>query len=390
MAQTIHVALPDAERTQEPVQARFDQLLEHVSLGDNLLTELTAPGLNISHLISCDGAAATLGGAVRSLGERVDRLALHLSEELQDNPASEVYLTQQWRPAQTAEPDAVRYQSILAVRFNRSEAGWLFWFRRRDAARRPDPWSESDMTIAQRLRVELLEKCLAQATQASRVQHRLIRKMTHDLSNPLQSISMSASLLQAEGKRNLDLRKHITGATAKLHELVAEVREMDRLCECVDDAEQMPTDVSALVDSLLRQTHDRVPELALHAGVEADLFARLDPARFVRMVGILLDNAQRHRVPDTPVQLSLFRAGQNACLAISNQTRPLSSSQLHSLLHPASRQAAVDEECCQGVGLYLASAIARAHEGSLEVRQLDGWITFTLQLPLTARPVANA
>lgn len=389
MAQTIHVALPDADRTPEPTQARFDRLLEHVSHGDNLLAELTAPGLNISHLIACDGAAVTLGGAVRSLGERVDRLALHLSEELQDNPASEVYLTQQWRPAQAAEPDAVRYQSILAVRFNRSEAGWLFWFRKRDVAWRPEPWSESDTAIAQRLRVELLEICLAQATQTSRVQHRLIRKMTHDLSNPLQSISMSASLLQAEGKRNLDLRKRITGATAKLHALVADVREMDRLCECADDTEQLPTDVSALVDNLLRHTHDKMPELTLHAGVEADLHARLDPARFVRLVGILLDNAQRHRVPDSPVQLSLFRTGQSVCLAISNQTQPLTNSQLRSLLHPTSRQAAMNDDCSQGVGLYIASAIARALQGSLDVRQLDGWITFTLHLPLSSRPVSR-
>lgn len=383
MAQTIHVALPDADRTPALTPDRLDRLVERISVGDSLLSDLSAPELNISHLLPCDGAAVTLGGAVRSLGEPVDRLALLLSKELQDNPASEVDLTHQVPPAPGAVGEAVRYQTVLAVRFNRSEAGWLFWFRRRDAdAWQGEPWSETDMAVAQRLRVELLEISLVQATQANRVQHRIIRKLAHDLSNPLQSISMSTSLLQAEGKRNLDLRQHISGATAKLHDLVAEVRDMDRLCECADDMELLPTDLSALVGTYLNHARETLPDLTLHAGVEAGMTVRLDAPRFLRLFGILLDNAQRYRTPDSPVQISAFRSGQSACLAISNQTRPLTRAQLHSLLHPASRHAATSEDCCQGMGLYLASAIARAHHGSLDVRQIDGWITFTLQLPL--------
>lgn len=374
------ITFPKIQRVFVSPSPYLEKLIEGVTAGDDLLTELTAGKVNIAGLMPCDGAVSTLGGQVRSLGEATDQLALRLVDELRNNLACELYFTHAWEEDRDGQVQEA-FLSVLAVRFNPSEDGWLFWLRklpRENQVRAP--WSDVELALVQHLRVALLQVSLTHASRTSKVQSRLIRRMAHDLSNPLQSISMSASLLRPEDDRSRQLRGQISDASARLNELIVELRELDHLCRGDCSLELTRTDLSGLVATEVKRICEAYQDAPVTLEVAEYPEAPLDPDRFARLLGILLDNALRYRLPDTPVRVSLVADRTGSILTVANQADPLPEQDLKALLAPAALGTSGDQNP-QGLGLYLASAIAHAHGCTLAVSQNKGWIHFTVTLP---------
>ena len=78
------------------------------------------------------------------------------------------------------------------------------------------PWTGIDLSIAEKLRTELVELCLNRAGEIDRMRQRLIAVLGHDLRNPLQSISMAAAMLSSSDVRNAELRQHITYSSSRM------------------------------------------------------------------------------------------------------------------------------------------------------------------------------
>ena len=226
MAHAIRVNLANAAQGHEMTSQLYERLVANLRRSDNLLATLTATDLNIANLLPCEAAAVTRNGEAASTGGELDYRALQLAETLQDTDDQEQTCIQREADGRAMGEDD-RFCNVLAVRFSPSEAGWLFWFRKQDAASDDQAsWTDADIAIAQRLRIDLLEVCFAHATKARQAHTQAVRQLAHDLSTPLQTLDMSASMLKVQGERNIDLKQHIVDAVAQLRQKVEQVQQL--------------------------------------------------------------------------------------------------------------------------------------------------------------------
>lgn len=404
---------------------------------DDLFGALAHPDDGIAALIPCDGALVMLGGRTLSIRGDFERQAGNVLQRLQRDPERDIYHTDNWPQPSEDSPDGGDCCGVLAIRFHRQESGWIFWFRHEEVHRirwggKPEklltigpsgprltprgsfeaweevvrghstPWSETDLAIAEKLRLDLMELCLNHAAEVDRMRQRLIAVLGHDLRNPLQSISMAAALLSSSDTRTTELRQHISASSSRMERLVSQILDMSRLQSGIGlTVNPVDTDVSQLVQQIVCETDVAYPGLVIEIAIDPQVRAVVDPDRYAQVAANLLSNARHHGLPGRPVLVTLTRQGDEVCLSVLNETSGLSEAQLANLFEPFKRESADNQRNRNGlgIGLYISQAIAQAHQGRIDVDCRDDVITFCLRLPvrqaetglvLTTRTVHNA
>jgi len=397
---------------------RLSHLVRQVRESEDLVAALTRDSLNIADLLPCDGAVVVYSGRVKSLAGSFDSPALKLIEELEQNPEQDFYYSDNRRNVGAGTAN-LRYCGVMAMRFHPQDSGWLVWFRLEEIHKvrwggkpekiiaqgpsgprltprgsfeaweeivrgRSAPWTTADIELGEKLRQELVEICLHRASEVDRMRQRLIATLGHDLRNPLQSISMAASMLRSGDDRSNELRDHISFSSHRMGRLISLILEMSRLqagvemnlnCEAVD--------VSALLENILAETQLAYPDLKSSVSIQPGVIANVDPDRYAQIAANLLSNARHHKKPGTAVDISFDCHGDTARLRVSNFAESLSDEQLDTLFVPFKQHSLAPERNRGGLGLglYICAAIAKAHQGRLHVAQEDGRISFTLELP---------
>lgn len=109
-----------------------------------------------------------------------------------------------------------------------------------------------------------------------------------------------------------------------------------------------------------------------------------DAAALGRMIDNLIGNALHHGEP--PIDITLRRDGQHAIMDVADHGTGIEPERRMEALRPFARlDGARTRTGNVGLGLALADAIARAHAGTLELRQADsGGLLVRITLPLEA------
>lgn len=97
----------------------------------------------------------------------------------------------------------------------------------------------------------------------------------------------------------------------------------------------------------------------------------------------LLSNALRHGTAGTPVTVHGTTTDDAVAICVANQGKPVPDDLRQGLFQPFQRGPQSKGEGL-GLGLYIASSIASAHGGRIDVACADGTTRFTLSLPLLA------
>lgn len=111
-----------------------------------------------------------------------------------------------------------------------------------------------------------------------------------------------------------------------------------------------------------------------------------DKSRMEQVIANLIGNAIQHGDADTPITVTLKAVDGFALLSVHNGGFPTEDNAKASLFNPLIRhlQGGVEygAEAGLGLGLYIASAIVSAHQGSIEVESEAGrGTTFTVRIP---------
>ena len=109
-----------------------------------------------------------------------------------------------------------------------------------------------------------------------------------------------------------------------------------------------------------------------------------DPSRFAQMVSNLLANGLTHGAPQEPVQIHAATDGAELKLWIANKGKPIPPGAMERLFQPFFRGEAQPSQNGLGLGLHIASEIAKAHGGALEVASTLQETRFTFRMPLNA------
>jgi sigma-B regulation protein RsbU (phosphoserine phosphatase) len=112
-----------------------------------------------------------------------------------------------------------------------------------------------------------------------------------------------------------------------------------------------------------------------------------DPGRLAQLLSNLLANAVTHGHAGTPVVARARSDGETFELSVSNAGDPIPAATVERLFQPFFRGDARSSGNAGGhglgLGLYIASEIARAHGGTLKAMSSPEQTIFTLRMPVT-------
>ena len=233
---------------------------------------------------------------------------------------------------------------------------------------------------------DLLRSDLALTSQRAEAELReqFIAVLGHDLRNPLASITAGTQLIQ---KSKLDER-----AEAVLIMMQKSATRMASLIDNVLDfargrlgggitltlsAQPLEPTLRQVVDEL-QGTH---PESIIKVEFALTKPVMADPVRIGQLFSNLLGNALIYGPPGEPVTVSA-RTEEQFELKICNKGEPIPPAAMERLFYPFSRGEVRPSQQGLGLGLYIASEIAKAHDGAIDVSSTTDLTCFTLRMPL--------
>jgi signal transduction histidine kinase len=215
--------------------------------------------------------------------------------------------------------------------------------------------------------------------------------LAHDLRGPLSAAKMAAQGIAHrprafEQQRELAIKvdRSVDRADRMIRDLldVSRIHAGERLALRLEEC-----DLGAVA-------HDVVTELESIHGQRFMLDA--DAIRGVwsceelrRAIWNLSTNAVKYGAADRPVQITVKRVVDHACVSVHNEGRPLSWDEKENLFVPFSRTRSAEAGGPRGwgLGLTLVRGCVEAHGGSVDVESAPGeGTTFVLRFPLDARP----
>ena len=229
--------------------------------------------------------------------------------------------------------------------------------------------------IDTRLRLSDAEEALDAERQTAELREQFIAVLGHDLRTPL-----SAMLSGAEAIARLTADERIRGAAQLIR------RSGQRIASLVDDVMDftrgrmggaLPVErraTSTLADTLLHVVNELQSTHAAHpirAAIrfEADIYC--DEKRIAQLLSNLLVNAIVHGQPGAPVQVAAHGGADGFVIEVGNAGKPIPPETAARLFRPFWRGDCTEQGkgtgLGLGLGLYIASEIARSHEGTLSV-----------------------
>jgi sigma-B regulation protein RsbU (phosphoserine phosphatase) len=107
----------------------------------------------------------------------------------------------------------------------------------------------------------------------------------------------------------------------------------------------------------------------------------VDPVRIAQLLSNLLGNALTYGAAGMPVTVSAT-TDENFELAVCNAGNPIAPAAMERLFYPFSRGEVRPNQQGLGLGLYIASEIAKAHGGTLDVTSTPQLTCFAFKMPL--------
>ncbi|WPY96574.1 HAMP domain-containing sensor histidine kinase (plasmid) [Limimaricola variabilis] len=207
----------------------------------------------------------------------------------------------------------------------------------------------------------------------------------HDLRNPVQAIQAGARLLEREPQRNnaATIIRQIGDSARRMETMIRDL--LDLTMSRLDGGLPLERDPEADLRSEFEQVVAEIEAVTPRA-IHVDLaIARIDcdRARMGQLLSNLLSNAVTHGSPDLPVRVEARVLDRIFQLTVSNASAPIPAAVLHGLFQPFSR-GKDSKGSGIGLGLYIASEIARAHGGHLTAEMRSGNVVFTMTMPAAA------
>src|SRR5689334_9606845 len=233
---------------------------------------------------------------------------------------------------------------------------------------------------------EAATNSLASEREASELREQFIAVLGHDLRNPLASISAGARVLGRDAK------------TEKEHQVVAmlqtTVMRMAGLIDNVLDFARgrlgggitLDRDARRPLEPILHQVIDELrlssPGRQIEAEYAIDVPVDCDRTRIGQLVSNLVGNALTHGASNQPVSVRAATEGGMFKLSVSNAGEPIPEAAMGKLFEPFFRGDVRASRQGLGLGLHIASQIAKAHEGALTVTSTLEETRFTFAMPL--------
>ena len=234
-------------------------------------------------------------------------------------------------------------------------------------------------------RLEAQEQLVAKEREMAQAQEEFVAVLGHDLRNPVAALYSGFRLLDKEqltGKAG-EIVPMLRSTVYRMSELIDNmmIHAKARLgggirISCTADA-PLAESITQIVEEVRAGSPDTDVQLDLSFGRPV----YCDAPRVAQAISNLLSNAVRHGSRGTPVKVQGTTGDQGIEIRVINQGETVPDELRKNLFHPFQRGADARGEGL-GLGLYIASSIAVAHSGQIDVNCRNETTTFTFRAPL--------
>jgi len=207
----------------------------------------------------------------------------------------------------------------------------------------------------------------------------------HDLRNPLNAISSSAQLLS---RLSLDecggrIAKIIKDSSFRMNGLIENMLDFasGRLGEGITIDKTADEDLEKLLTQVVDELQAIWPGRHIKLNFNLDHPVHADGKRLAQLFSNLLGNALNYSPADSTVEITAFSNTEEFNLCVANKGKQIPVAAMDRLFQPFSRGEVEPNQKGLGLGLYIASEIANAHDGTLDVSSTPEQTCFTLRLP---------
>jgi signal transduction histidine kinase len=234
-------------------------------------------------------------------------------------------------------------------------------------------------------RLEAQEQLIANERKLLHLQEELVAVLGHDLRNPIAALEAGVRQLEREtlsekGRRVLPLmRASLHRAGEMVENLMLHAKS--RLGGGITVSMVSDAPVAEAIRQVVEEVRVAAPEQDFDLALSMDRPISCDPARVAQAVSNLLSNAVRYADPGTAVVVRGSTDEEGMDITVSNRGVPIADDA--KLFKPFHRAKNASGEGL-GLGLHIASSIATAHNGRIEVTSDQGMTSFTLKVPAKA------
>ncbi|WLH38052.1 GAF domain-containing sensor histidine kinase [Pseudomonas sp. FP2196] len=227
------------------------------------------------------------------------------------------------------------------------------------------------MSLDTQSHLQATKTALDTANELGRLREQFIAVLGHDLRTPLSAIRMSADLLESktEDKRSLNLLAAIRHSSVRMGVLIENILDFarGRLGGGIPVQRKLVDDLQQTLLLTLEEVQASHPQAIFVHALDIPAGVYCDALRISQLLSNLLGNAVTHGSTGTPIILTACSENNEIVITLTNQGTPIPVRLMPLLFEPFSRSEAGQRDEGLGLGLYIASQIATAHNGSLSV-----------------------
>lgn len=236
-------------------------------------------------------------------------------------------------------------------------------------------------------KIKISEDNLKEEKKIAQLRDQFIAILGHDLKNPIATMRMSADILLKMSKEELTLRNAslIKSTSYRMQALIENILDFARgqMGEgIVLEKEKHNGSLEEMMDQVIKEIRILSPDRRITFTCELDHDVLCDKNRIGQLLSNLLGNADQHGHPEAPVVVEAKTNGAHFELKVSNSGEKISEKALAHLFQPFYRDSEDSNKKGLGLGLFIASEIAKAHSGELKVFSNEQETAFVLQIPL--------
>jgi sigma-B regulation protein RsbU (phosphoserine phosphatase) len=222
--------------------------------------------------------------------------------------------------------------------------------------------------------------------EAALLREQFMAVLGHDIRNPLAALAAGVRLIEHKeqlGETGKSILKEMTGSIERASALVDNLLDLAR--GSLGGGFPVDRDSDAPLAPVLRQVVGELrriaPERQIDVGIAIEEPVYCDRGRIAQLASNLLANAIAHGEPDRPIRFEAFTTGDRFELSVANAGAPIPEDVRKSLFQPFFRGATRASRNGLGLGLYIVSEVAKAHDGRIEVVSTDAETRFTFTMP---------
>lgn len=249
------------------------------------------------------------------------------------------------------------------------------------------------LNLDKELQLENSRQELAEERRTAQLREQFIAVLGHDLRNPLASVKTSAFVLRRRPE-TAELAGFIEQSVDRMSSMIDDVMDFARgkLGDGIPVRLEDSRCIEPTLTQVLRELQTAHPDRFFDVDLALDEPLTCDHGRISQLVGNLVGNAITHGALGEPIRVRASARDNLLEISVANAGQPIPMQAMAMLFKPFVRASAIEDGEGLGLGLFIASEIARAHGGTIDVSSGPAETRFTFRMPLSppdpARPPA--